>query len=49
MNRLKLLGTAVGMCAGISVARGQDTTSVSTAQPKGPTNYDAATGTLTIG
>src|SRR5690242_20162299 len=34
MKRLMLLGTAVGMCAGISVARGQDTTSVSTAQPK---------------
>jgi len=32
--RLMLFGTAVGMCAGISVARGQDTTSVSTAQPK---------------
>jgi hypothetical protein len=34
MKKLMLFGTAVGMCAGISVARGQDTTSVSTAQPK---------------
>ena len=32
-NRLMLVGTAVGLCAGISVARGQDTTSVPTAQP----------------
>ncbi len=34
MKKLMLIGTVVGMCAGISVARGQDTTAVSTAQPK---------------
>ena len=47
-NRLLLIGTAVGLCAGISVARGQDTTSVSTAQPVSASQLRAGISTDSI-
>lgn len=47
-NRLLLIGTTVGLCAGISVARGQDTTSVPTVQPVSSSQLRAGISTDSV-